>query len=68
MKVNSRHKYEIINVNNAIVSARSDDGIIKAIEFPSKIFAMGLQWHPEDLYETDINMLKIFKEFIEKKK
>ena len=66
MKVNSRHKYEIINVNNAIVSARSDDGIIEAIEFPNKRFAMGLQWHPEDLYETDINMLKIFKEFIEK--
>lgn len=59
MKVNSRHKYEIINVNNAIVSARSDDGIIEAIEFPNKRFTMGVQWHPEDLYETDINMLKI---------
>ena len=64
--VNSRHKYEIINLNSAIVSAKSDDEIIEAIEFPNKRFAIGLQWHPEDLYESDTNILKIFKEFIKK--
>ena len=64
MPVNSRHQYEIINVNNANISAESDDGIIEAIEFKDKRFAIGLQWHPEDLYENDINMLKIFNEFI----
>lgn len=66
IKVNSRHKYGIINLNVANIAALSDDGITEAIEFPKNKFALGLQWHPEDLYENDINMLKIFKEFIKK--
>ena len=64
IKVNSRHMYKIINVNNAKVSAKSEDEIIEAIEFPNKKFALGVQWHPEDLYDTDENMLKIFKTLI----
>lgn len=64
IKVNSRHKYGIINVNNAIIAASSEDGVIEAIEFPNHKFALGLQWHPEDLFEIDDNMLKIFKTFI----
>lgn len=64
IKVNSRHMYKIINVNSAIVSAESEDGIIEAIEFPNKKFALGVQWHPEDLFDIDENMLKIFKMLI----
>lgn len=29
------------------VSARSDDGVIEALELPGPRFALGLQWHPE---------------------
>lgn len=65
IKVNSRHMYKIINVNNAKVSAESEDGLIEAIEFPNKKFALGVQWHPEDLFDTDENMFKIFKAFID---
>ena len=64
IKVNSRHMYKIINVNNAKVSAESEDGLIEAIEFPNKKFALGVQWHPEDLFDTDENMFKIFRAFI----
>lgn len=66
INVNSRHKYSIINTNKAQISAKSDDDIIEAIEFPNNKFALGLQWHPEDLFENDENMLKIFKAFVEK--
>ena len=39
--------------------AESEDGIIEAIEFQNNKFAIGVQWHPEDLFETDENMFKI---------
>ncbi|MBI3857890.1 MAG: gamma-glutamyl-gamma-aminobutyrate hydrolase family protein [Planctomycetes bacterium] len=29
------------------VSARSDDGLIEAVELPGPRFVVGLQWHPE---------------------
>jgi putative glutamine amidotransferase len=30
-----------------LVSARSPDGVIEAIELPDLPFAVGVQWHPE---------------------
>ena len=36
IKVNSRHKYSIINLNNAKIAAKCEDGIIEAIEFKNK--------------------------------
>lgn len=68
IKVNSRHKYCIINVNKAQISAKCEDSIIEAIEFPNNKFALGVQWHPESLFEKDDNMLKIFKTFIDSAK
>jgi putative glutamine amidotransferase len=29
------------------ISARSDDGVVEAVELPGPRFVMGLQWHPE---------------------
>ena len=66
--VNSRHKYTIISTNTAHITAQSEDGIIEAIEFPGKKFALGVQWHPEDLFENDENMKKIYKSFIDSAK
>ncbi len=65
IKVNSRHKYSIVSLNNAKIIAECEDGIIEAIEFPDNKFALGVQWHPEDLFEKDENMIKIFKSFID---
>ena len=64
IKVNSRHNYHINKIDNFIVSATADDGIIEAIEFPEHKFAIGLQWHPESLIEFDDNSKKIFDYFI----
>ena len=64
LKVNSRHKYKIDKVNKFIVSARSEDGIIEAIELPDKLFVLGVQWHPEKLYYKDESSKLIIKYFI----
>lgn len=63
ISVNSRHNYEIKGPN-LIVSARSDDGVIEAIEDSSKKFFVGVEWHPEDMVNFDDYSKKIFKYFI----
>ena len=64
IQVNSRHIYSVKNLNKAKIVAKSEDEIIEAIEFENKKFAIGVQWHPEDLFDVDENMLKIYKAFI----
>lgn len=64
IQVNSRHIYSVKNLNKAKIVAESEDGIIEAIEFENRKFAIGVQWHPEDLFDVDENMLKIYKAFI----
>lgn len=59
--VNSRHKSAIINTSMDIV-ARSDDGVIEAIEDTNKKFFLGVEWHPESL--NDQNSKNLFDYFI----
>jgi putative glutamine amidotransferase len=54
MEVNSRHHQGIRDAGHGmLVSARSADGLIEAIEDPSRPFILGVQWHPEDLAERE---------------
>jgi len=70
---NSHHNEAIIEVkNNVIISAKSEDGLIEAIELADKNFVIGLQCHPEmqsakkdDLKDFNPFHL-IFKEFVKK--
>lgn len=64
ISVNSRHNYEIKG-SNLIVSARSDDGVIEAVEDSSKKFFVGVEWHPEDMVNFDDYSKKLFKYFID---
>ena len=52
IQVNSRHIYSVKNLNKAKIVAESEDGIIEAIEFENRKFAIGVQWHPEDLFDV----------------
>lgn len=61
--VNSRHKSAIKNTNY-LISSISKDNIIESIEDPKQSFFLGLQWHPENLYQLDSNSKKIFDYFI----
>lgn len=67
MKVNSRHHQANRQVPEPfIVSGVSSDGIIEAIESTQHHFALGVQWHPENMARAkDSASLGIFKGFIE---
>lgn len=63
MMVNSAHHMAVKEAgDNLIACAKSDDGVIEAIEDPNHPFYLGVQWHPEflagahqDLFKALIN-------------
>lgn len=63
--VNSRHLFQIFPNNSFFISATSEDGVIEAIEIPSKKFIFGVQWHPESLYQFDPYSKRLFQAFID---
>ncbi len=65
ISVNSKHRYHVAEVKNAIINAVSEDGLIEGIEFPDKNFVLGVQWHPERMIKYDEFGNKIFDRFIE---
>lgn len=52
-QVNSRHHQAIKTLGEGLVTvATAPDGIVEAIEDPSRRFCLGVQWHPENFYRT----------------
>ncbi len=45
-------------------TAFAPDGVVEALEIPDKQFVLSVQWHPEDLYEDDGMMKRLFTEFV----
>src|SRR5882762_10116981 len=62
--VNSRHHQAVARPGDGlIVSARSSDGVIEALERPGQAFAVAVQWHPEDrILVSDVDR-KLFQAF-----
>jgi putative glutamine amidotransferase len=54
LTVNSAHHQSIARVANGLqVTARAPDGIIEGVEWDGdEWWAVGVQWHPEELIET----------------
>jgi putative glutamine amidotransferase len=51
--VNSRHHQAVKDVGEGlVVTATAPDGVIEAIEDPTRRFCLGVQWHPENFYRT----------------
>lgn len=46
------------------VIARAPEGHVEAIRIPSKAWAFGVQWHPEDNFDTCPAQLAITKKFV----
>jgi putative glutamine amidotransferase len=63
--VNSRHHQAIKEVGSGlVVSATAPDGVIEAVEDPTRRFCLGVQWHPENFYRTG-EFRALFEGFIE---
>ena len=63
--VNSLHHQAVKDLAPGFrVVARAPDGLIEAIEDHDHPFALGVQWHPEELVEDAPPMRRLFEEFV----
>jgi putative glutamine amidotransferase len=46
-------------------AAYADDGIVEAIVVPDLTFAVGVQWHPEMMFERHVEQMKPFQALVE---
>lgn len=64
---NSYHHQTVAKVGDGLaVSARTSDGTIEALEMPGKTFVVGVQWHPESMYDSSPQMKDLFLAFVRK--
>ena len=65
IRVNSSHHQSVKDVARPLIrSAVAPDGIIEAIESPVHPFVLGVQWHPEFLYDRHATHRRIFEAFL----
>jgi putative glutamine amidotransferase len=63
--VNSTHHQAIDHLGRGLkANAKSKDGIIEGIESEIHRFVLGVQWHPELLYERNPKQANILKAFV----
>ncbi len=66
LPVNSMHHQAIKDVApGLIVAAQAPDEIVEAVEVEGHPFALGIQWHPEELAENDARAQRIFGALVE---
>ncbi len=64
-EVNSRHHQAVKQVAPGFcVAARAPDGVVEAIESTNGRFALGVQFHPENLIDDDPRILRLFESFV----
>jgi len=65
LEVNSLHHQSIKDVAPAMaVTAVAPDGIVEGVEVRDHPFALGVQWHPEELAGTDPGSLRLFEALV----
>ena len=66
IRVNSSHHQSVKRVAPGLTaSATAPDGVIEAIESPRHPFFLGIQWHPEFLYDRFEYHQRLFHAFLE---
>ncbi|WP_447985647.1 gamma-glutamyl-gamma-aminobutyrate hydrolase family protein [Nitrospira sp. Nam74] len=65
LRVNSSHHQSVKQVAPSLIAtAVAMDGVIEAIESPTHLFFLGVQWHPEFLYERHDVHRRLFQAFL----
>jgi putative glutamine amidotransferase len=63
--VNSRHHQAPKDLGEGLVaSATAPDGVIEAVEDPTRRFCLGVQWHPENFWRTG-EFRPLFEAFVQ---
>ncbi len=63
---NSWHHQSIkLHGKGLVVNARASDDIIEGIEHPHKKWVIGVQWHPELMWQDDKIQDRLFKSFVD---
>jgi putative glutamine amidotransferase len=66
VRVNSMHHQGIKRLAPGLTaSAIASDGLIEGVEGLGTAFLVGVQWHPEELVETQAEMRRLFSAFVE---
>jgi len=66
LRVNSYHHQGIKVLSDQLIpAAHAEDGLIEAVILPGKRFVLGVQWHPEYMYESDPYSLSLFQAFVQ---
>lgn len=66
LKVNSMHHQAVKNLAPGLVAAAyAPGGLVEAVELPGYPFFLGVQWHPEYLWEADAAIARLFKAFVD---
>jgi putative glutamine amidotransferase len=64
--VNSKHHQAVKDPAPSLRPvAHADDGIIEALENPAKRFVVGVQWHPEGMWDNDAYARRLFAALID---
>ena len=64
--VNSFHHQAIKDLGAGLaVAAIAEDGLVEAISLPDRSFVLGVQWHPEMMFEHHPEQLEPFKALVE---
>ena len=64
--VNTFHREAVVELSDKVVaSAFAEDGIVEAVEIPTRRFALGVQWHQELFALQDHPGNKLFEAFVE---
>lgn len=66
LSVNSMHHQAVDDpAPGFTVSARAEDGLAEAIEHPDKRFFLGVQWHPEHLWQCYDSSRRLWAAFVD---
>lgn len=65
LSVNSMHHQAVLEpAPGFLVSATAPDGMIEAIEHPEKRFLVGIQWHPEHMWQDYDSARRLWRAFV----
>ncbi len=66
LRVNSFHHQSVGNLAPGFIcSAVAPDGIVEAIESLRHAYAVGVQWHPEGMWDRELNYDGLFRGFVD---